>query len=169
MNGRISGRGCIYTVVLRLCVNSDDSSHFCNFALFWVFKEDVKLVDRSGYFLLCGILSFSLFSLQAIYLQKTMLTILMLFCLVLAILLAVVAKTGFLRKGLMDWLTRTAKESESFKCLNGDLISVYFSPCSFPDGGVKQDEIFAVFCSTNETRKCFLYFLVSTIICLLLC
>lgn len=98
-----------------------------------------------------------------------MLTILMLFCLVLAILLAVVAKTGFLRKGLMDWLTRTAKESESFKCLNGDLISVYFSPCSFLDGGVKQDEIFAVFCSTNETWKCFLCFLASTIICLLLC
>ena len=98
-----------------------------------------------------------------------MLTIFMLFCLVLKILLAVVAKTGFLRKGLMDWLTRTAKENESYKCLNGDLISVSFSPCSFPDGGVKQDEIFEVVCSTNETRKCFLYFLAGTIICLLLC
>ena len=98
-----------------------------------------------------------------------MLKILMLFCLVLKILLAVVAKTGFLRKGLMDWLTRTAKESESFQCLNGDLMAAYFFPCSFLDGGVKQDEIFAVVCSTNETRKCFQYFLAGTIICLLLC
>ena len=112
---------------------------------------------------------FSLFSLQANYLQKTMLTILMFFCLVLKILLAVVAKTRFNRKGLMDWLIRTAKENESFKCFNGDLMSVYFSPCSFPDGGVKQDEIFEVLCRTNEMWKSFLYFLAGTIICFLLC